>query len=163
MCDAVLDNDNSGVHYIADIERAPMQIGTLQSRSPCPSAITPGTARRQKPKAATFGWSPGHTGACPLRVHCHRCSCRRLVNYAVAAAVATCYCAAAADGDLVRSSWLCTRTDAHCRHRLRTTLPPSLPCHCHRHCQHPRCCCSPLLLHSVLSLRSSFVSLQVEA
>ena len=36
------------------------------SRSPCPSAITPGTARRRKPEAATFGWFPGHTGACPL-------------------------------------------------------------------------------------------------
>ena len=37
------------------------------SRSACPSrAITPDTARRRKPEAATFGWSPGHTGACPL-------------------------------------------------------------------------------------------------
>jgi hypothetical protein len=29
-------------------------------------SITTDTARRRKPEAATFGWSPGHTGACPL-------------------------------------------------------------------------------------------------
>ena len=58
--DAAPHNDNS--------VSSPSQLihAKWHSRSPCPSAITPGTARRRKPEAATFGRFPGHTGACPL-------------------------------------------------------------------------------------------------